>query len=119
MFHIEDGFDEFILEHMLEKGFVEIAGYDPETGENTYRVTQLGRQAIPELHEEAMSHLNAVSFSLWQKDMIDLAFDDEGMPRISLNKNSFDESKITELTQEERFTVRQFVQIIGPSSGII
>lgn len=119
MFPREDGFEDFIIDHLLETGYIEIAGVDPETGENTYRVTELGRQMIPELHQEAMAGLNAISFRLWQKDMIDLTFDDEGMPRISLNENSYNEEKIMKLPQDERFTIRQFVQLMGDSGGII
>lgn len=119
MFDSEDDTDKDILKHMIAIGYVEAIGIDPETGENTYRITEEGRIALPDLYEEAIASLNSVTFNLWKKDMVNIIFDDEGMPSISLNKNSYDEEKILLLPDDERFTIRQFVQIMGPLGGII
>lgn len=115
----DDNLEDDILEHLLNIGYIEMVGIDPETGENTYKITEEGKNALPDLHEEAMASLNNVTFNLWQKDMLDLAFDDNGMPQISLNENSYDEEKIVLLPTDERFTIRQFVQIMRPRDGII
>ena len=111
MIQEDDGIDDTI-ERLLREGIIEIAGIEEETGLNTYRITQKGREFFPILEAEKQAAMNSIAFSLWSKNMINLNFDKDGNPIVALNKNSFDENKIAELNLEERLTLRQFVDII-------
>jgi DNA-binding PadR family transcriptional regulator len=115
----DDDIVDSVLESLLEKGYVEIIGFDEKSQQNTYRITEKGREFYPELYEESMAALNSITFNLWQKDMINLFFDENGNAQISLNKNSYDEEKISQLAEDEKFTIIQFRQIINPDNGII
>jgi predicted transcriptional regulator len=102
-----------ILEVLIEKGLVEEAGIDIESGQQTYRITDKGKQALPEIYEESLAMHNMACFSLWDKNMINLSFDKDGLPLVALNKNSFDEEKIKLLPEVERFILKQLVATIS------
>jgi DNA-binding MarR family transcriptional regulator len=107
----KDNIDD-IIEKFLRDGILEISGIEEETGLNTYKITEKGKKIIPVLESEKQAAMNSIAFSLWSKNMINLNFDKDGNPIVALNKNSFDEEKIAELSSEERLTLRQFVDII-------
>ena len=112
---MKDPFEEEIernIEHLIEMGFIEKAGYDVESHQETYRVTEKGKQIFPEMYEESVAVFNQACFNLWNKGMIEMAFDLDGMPMVSLNKNSFNEEKILLLPEVERFTLRQLTASI-------
>lgn len=110
--NLNDKYLDEAIDYFLSMGYIEDAGIDPDSGDKTYRITDYGRISIPHLYEESMAALNQIAFSLWQKDMIEIEFGDDLQPRIRLNRNSFDEEKIKLLPYEERFAIKQFIQII-------
>lgn len=118
-FMIDDDEVDRVLKNLIEMGFVEEAGIDLESGQLTYKITEEGKKALPEMYQESMSMFNMIAFSLWNKNMINLTFNDEGLPMVALNKNSFDEEKIMLLPEAERFVLRQLTQSMPDISDII
>ena len=108
-----------IIDDYVKRGWLEEVGKDMETGDPTYRITEKGKKILPDLYEESMSTYNMVCFKLWEKNMINLSFDDEGMPLVALNKNSFDEEKIMLLSEIERFILRQLLDLMPDINDII
>lgn len=108
-----------IIDDYVKRGWLEEVGKDMETGDPTYRITEEGKKILPDLYEESMSTYNMVCFKLWEKNMINLSFDDEGMPLVALNKNSFDEEKIMLLSEIERFILRQLLDLMPDINDII
>jgi hypothetical protein len=108
-----------IIKDFIQRGWIEEAGIDKETGEPSYKITEMGKGAIPELYEESLSVYNMICFKLWEKNMINLTFDDKGMPLVALNKNSFDEEKIKLLADNERFILRQMLGFMQHNNDII
>jgi predicted transcriptional regulator len=105
---------DIVLDDLIKKGLVEEAGIDLASGQQTYRITEKGKQMLPEIYEESLAMHNMICFSLWDKNMINLSFDEEdGLPMIALNKNSFDEEKIKLLPEAEKFVLRQLVLTIS------
>lgn len=118
-FMIDDDEVDRVLKNLIEMGFVEEAGIDLESGQLTYKITEEGKKALPEMYQESMSMFNMIAFSLWNKNMINLTFNDEGLPMVALNKNSFDEEKIMLLPEAERFVLKQLIQSMPDISDII
>jgi predicted transcriptional regulator len=108
----EEEIDE-VLESLIKKGLVEEAGIDLESGQQTYRITDRGKQILPEFYEESLALHNMTCFSLWNKDMINMSFDENGLPMVALNKNSFDQEKVKLLPEIERFVLNQLVATIS------
>lgn len=108
-----------IIQDYVKRGWLEEVGIDSETGEQSYRITEEGKRILPEMYEESIAVYNMACFKLWEKNMINLTFDDEGMPLVALNRNSFDEEKIMLLPEAERFILRQLLNLIPDIDDII
>jgi hypothetical protein len=92
--------DDDTVEYLISIGALEFDGID-EDDQPLYRFTDSARELVPELYKEHMKDFNALVFSLWSKDFVDVVFDENGEPLISISENSFDEKKYQELGEEE------------------
>jgi hypothetical protein len=100
--------DQDIIDYLIEIGALEFVHVD-ETGNNVYRFTELAKKLVPEIYYAHMKEFNNIVFSLWNKNLIDVVFDDEGEPLISINENSFDSEKIKELDEEEADGLKEII----------
>lgn len=110
---------DIIIYNLIQAGYLKVSGTDPETGEIAYQITEKGKKEMPELYEESLAAYNMVCFGLWDKGMVDIAFDEKGLPLVSLNKNTFDKEKIKNLNEVERFTLAQLIEGIRHFGDII
>lgn len=83
-----------VIQFLIDMGVLKPMGYDESIGEEMYLITQDADDFIPGLFIEKEKRLNSAIFDLWQIDMLDIIFDDNGEPLVSLNKNSMNEEKI-------------------------
>jgi hypothetical protein len=88
------------IEYFLAIGAIEFDRINLD-GSETYRLTEEAKELTPEFYERQMKHLNSVIFSLWNKDLISLTFDDEGEPLIILHENTGEMIKSLELSEDE------------------
>lgn len=83
--------------------------YTEHSGENIYRFTDKAKALVPELYEAHMREFNNIVFSLWNKNVIDVVFDEEGEPLISINENSFNLESIEQLDEEEKDALNEII----------
>lgn len=100
--------DDELVEYLLSIGALEYVFTDDD-GEPIYRLTPDAKELVPELYEEHMKDFNSVVFSLWQKDLIDLVFDEEGEPMIGINKNTNDPEIIETLDKQEKEAIQEIL----------
>jgi hypothetical protein len=100
--------DKEDIEYFLSIGALEFS-YVNEDGEDVYSFTENALELAPELYEEQMKKFNEIIFSLWRKDVIDIMFDDEGEPMISLHQNTGDILKTVVLDEEEKETLEEIL----------
>ena len=96
------------IEYLLEIGALEFVHVD-QNGDNVYRFTDTARKLVPEIYDAHMKEFNNIVFSLWNKNLIDVVFDEEGEPLISINENSFNSEEIQELDEEERDGLEEII----------
>jgi hypothetical protein len=96
------------IEYFLSIGALEFS-YVNEDGEDIYSLTEDAIELAPELYEEQMKKFNEVIFSLWRKDIIDIMFDDEGEPMISLHQDTGELLKTVVLDEEEKETLEEIL----------
>jgi hypothetical protein len=96
------------LLHLLEIGALEFVSVD-ENNEDVYRFTKNAKKLVPELYQEHMQEFSNVVFSLWTKNMLDVVFDEEGEPLISINEDSSDLKKIEQLDLDEKEVLFEIV----------
>jgi hypothetical protein len=93
--------DKEILEYLLSIGAVEFV-YKDQDGEEIYRFTKIAKELVPQIYNEHMKDFNAMIFSLWRKELIDIVFDEVGEPLIGINENSYNEEMQKDLSVEEK-----------------
>ena len=96
------------LIHLIEIGALEFVSVD-ENNEDVYRFTKNAKKLVPKLYKEHMQEFSNVVFSLWTKNMLDVVFDEEGDPLISINENSSDLEKIEQLGLDEKEVIFEIV----------
>lgn len=106
---------EDMIQFLIEMGVLKPAGYDEDTGEEMYLVTEEAEDLMPGISYQRQKDLNSSVFELWQRDMLDVVFNEDGEPLVALNKNSMDTSKINaiedpDLRREMKIIVEIFSQ---------
>lgn len=102
--------DEEMIQYLISIGALEYV-FDDEDGEPIYRMTPEAKDFVPDLYDDHIQDFNAMVFSLWTKDMIDVIFDEEGDPMVSINENSENKDLVKDLDREEREVLREVVFI--------
>ncbi len=100
--------DDELIQYLLSIGALEFAFIDDE-GEHIYRLTPDAKELVPDLYEEHMQNFTASVFSLWNKDLIDIVFDDDGEPLISINDNTENEELISKLDSQDKDILKEIV----------
>ena len=100
--------DDELIEYLLSIGALEYAFTDDE-GEAIYRITPDAKDLVPELYEEHMKNFTASVFSLWNQDLIDVVFDDDGEPMISINDNSENEEMLSKLNSTDKDVLKEIL----------
>lgn len=100
--------DDELIQYLLSIGALHWAFTD-EDGEEIYRLTPEAQELVPNLYEEHVKEFNVKVFSLWEQNMIDLVFDEQGEPLISINENSVNEKMIKKLKKDEREVLKEIV----------
>jgi len=100
--------DEEMIQYLISMGALEYV-FDDEDGEPIYRMTPEARDMIPDLYDNHIQDFNAMVFSLWTKNMIDVVFDEMGDPMVSLNDNSENKEMVDKLDKEEREVLKEII----------
>lgn len=102
--------DKDLIKFLVDMGILKDLGYNEELGENLYYIDSKADEIFPQLKQEQMKSLNQSVFDLWELEMLDVTFDENGEPLIGLNKNSLDKQKIAAIEDEE--LRRQHIMIV-------
>ena len=97
-----------MIQYLLSIGALQWA-FTNEDGEEIYRLTPDAKELVPNLYDEHIKDFNSIVFSLWNKNMIDLTFDEDGEPLIGLNENSINEEMIVDLDKNEKEALKEIV----------
>jgi hypothetical protein len=97
--------DKDDIEYFLAIGALEFS-YVDDDGDEVYRLTEKAKEIAPQLYEEQMKDFNAAIFSLWNKGVIDITFDNNGEPLIGISEDVYD-MEISELLDEEERDILQ------------
>lgn len=104
---IDDEDTNGLMAYLLEIGAIEVQGYDSTTDQITYNLTQECEKIYPELWEEHFKFVNQLAFDMWKKGLIEMKFDDDGVPMVMLKPDTV---KIKDsLPEEERFFIENLL----------
>jgi hypothetical protein len=96
------------IEYFLAIGALELSHINDE-GEKVYHLTETAKEIAPQLYEKQMKGFNEILFSLWNKGVLDLSFDEDGEPLISLNEDTESLLEKNILDEEEKEVMEQIV----------
>lgn len=93
--------EEDLVKKLVEMGVIIPLGFSEETGQDMYVISDKADDLFPEIIQEQEKYINEAVFDLWNLELIDIVFDDNGEPLVGLNKNSTDREKIESIESED------------------
>jgi hypothetical protein len=100
--------DKDEIEYFVAIGALEFSHINAN-GEEIYKLTDKAEELAPEFYEEQVSDLNSTVFSLWNKGIIDVVFDDDGSPLISLNEDTSNLLRTIDLDDHEQDVMAEII----------
>lgn len=94
-------FDKLIL-----SGVIHPAALDPETGEMLYSFSEDLEKTNPQLHKIVLDNFLTAAMRLWELGFISMDVTSSN-PMVSLTKDAFNQEKINNLTEDERFSLNE------------
>jgi len=96
------------LEYFLAIGAIEFSHIN-QNGEEIYKLTEKAKEIAPHFYETQIRDLNSVVFVLWNKGIIDIVFDNDGDPMISINENTLEAIKNVDLDEDEHDVLEEIL----------
>lgn len=93
--------EENIIQYLIDMGIIVPLGFSEEIGQELYKITDKAEEVFPEIVEEQQKQVNDAVFDLWNLELIDIVFDDNGDPLVGLNKNSLNREKIEAIENKD------------------
>lgn len=103
--------EDKLIEELILKGALEVAGIDIETGEPLYNFTEKLKNVNPELHEQMFTFFSKEALDLWQQGFIDMDVT-QSNPEVRLTPKALDAIEIMKLDKDKQFTLKQIVQYL-------
>lgn len=92
--------EQEMIDFLLSIGAIDLVGYDDD-GQEIYLISEKANEVFPSIAKLHEQEVNSAIFNLWKINMINVNFDENGEPLISLNENSLDEDKVNSIKDEE------------------
>ena len=91
-----------LLKALLKDKLVTLEAPDPITGEKLFKLTDKGMKAFPVNKREISSRLSKDVYALWQRDMVEVTFDEEDFTndKVALTDNAYDVDKVLQLPSD-------------------
>lgn len=103
--------EDKLIEELILKGALEVAGIDIETGEPLYNFTEKLKDVSPELHEQMFTFFSQEALDLWQKGFIDMDVT-QSNPEVRLTPKALDAIEVMKLEKDKQFTLKQIIQYL-------
>lgn len=100
-----------IIEDLILKGALEVAGIDIDTGEPLYNFTSKMKDINPELHNEYSKYFTQETLALWEHGFISMNIT-EPNPIVQLLPKAFDRNEINKLDKNHQYTLKEIIRII-------
>lgn len=100
--------DKEDIEYFLAIGVIQFSHVN-HNGEEIYRLTEKAKELAPDFYEEQMKDINSVIFSLWNKGMINIVFDDNGEPLIGLQSDTGELLQKIDLDEDEHDVMEEII----------
>jgi hypothetical protein len=87
----EDALDmeaDELIDALIEAGALESTGIDKH-GDIVYRITEKCKDLFPDLYYEHMKQTDDLSFSLWQKEVLEIKFSEDGTVYVSMTPENY------------------------------
>ena len=98
--------EDKLIEELILKGALEVAGIDLETGEPLYNFTEKLKDVDPELHQETFNFFSGEALKLWEKGFLDMDITAEN-PIVRLTEKALNEIEVLKLEKDKQFTLNQ------------
>jgi hypothetical protein len=103
--------EDHIIEDLILRGALEVAGIDIDTGEPLYNFTDKLKDINPKLHNENSKYFTRETLALWEHGFISMDIT-EANPIITLTPKSFDNKEVNKLDKQHQYTLKEIIRIL-------
>ena len=100
-----------LIEDLILKGALEIAGIDMDTGEPLYNFTEKLKDINPELHEQVFTFFSSEAMDLWQKGFLDMDVTERN-PQVKLTQKALDKIEVMKLNKDKQYTLKHIMNYL-------
>lgn len=101
--------EDKIIEDLILKGALEIAGIDIKTGEPVYNFTNKLKDINPELDKEIKTFFSQEMMFLWENGFIEMDVTEKD-PIVQLTSKAFDSKEVGKLDKDKQYTLKDIIR---------
>jgi hypothetical protein len=110
---MSDDMETEIINEMLTSGALEFAGYDKETNEPLYRITEKMEYVNKALFDEHKNNVHTDMMLLWEQRILDVDLTEEN-PIVKLTPRAFNEQAVSSLPDELKIALKEIKRVLLP-----
>lgn len=101
--------EDKIIEDLILKGALEVAGIDIETGEPLYNFTHKLKHVSPELDQEMQTFFSQEMMFLWENGFVEMDIT-EADPIVRLTEKAFNNKEVLKLDKNKQYTLKDIIR---------
>lgn len=101
--------EDKIIEDLILKGALEVAGIDIETGEPLYNFTHKLKDVSPELDQEMQTFFSQEMMFLWENGFVEMDITEKD-PIVRLTEKAFNNEEVLKLDKTKQYTLKDIIR---------
>lgn len=101
--------EDQIIEDLILKGALEIAGIDIESGELLYNFTHKLKDVSPELDQEMQTFFSQEMMFLWENGFVEMDITEKD-PIVRLTEKAFNNKEVLKLDKNKQYTLKDIIR---------
>lgn len=101
--------EDKIIEDLILKGALEVAGIDIETGEPLYNFTHKLKDVSPELDQEMQTFFSQEMMFLWENGFVEMDITEKD-PIVRLTEKAFNNEEVLKLDKTRQYTLKDIIR---------
>ena len=103
--------EDDLINNLILKGALEVAGLDAETGEFLYAVNPKLQEVMPDMYEDHLKVVNKDLLNLWEKGYLNIDFFLPD-PVVTISEKGLNKDEVSKLTKPEIWALEEVKRLL-------
>lgn len=100
--------EEEFVDNLIRLGAVEFIGFDKDTGEPLYVITEKLGEIDPDLRDKIANSFHREMMDLWEKGFLDMDVTTAN-PLVRITEKAFDPNEVAKLDENQKINLNQII----------